>query len=153
MLFNLANINYEFDKPLTPKILSDPTHEAVKHLMYIYSMQTFIYEDLNRVCREKDRSKIKFYGALAAVLSFIINSANKNRLEHKLEKSTTLFRGLKLTQDEVDQFEKGNTTNLLGYTSTSMLYDIALKFAFEKCKDYQVPVVFEIVIKGSSGIF
>ena len=47
-------------------------------------MESFIYEDLNRVCREKDKSKIKFYGAFAAALSYIIYSANQNRAEDKL---------------------------------------------------------------------
>ena len=80
MLFNLANLNEDFDKPLTPKVLSDPEHKAVRHIMFIYSMESFIYTDLNRVCREKDKSKIKYYGAYAAALSFIIHSANKNRV-------------------------------------------------------------------------
>ena len=38
MLFEPANLEYDFDKPLTPKILSDPNHKVVKHLIYIYSM-------------------------------------------------------------------------------------------------------------------
>ena len=80
MLFKLANLNEDFDKPLTPKVLSDPEHKAVRHIMFIYSMESFIYTDLNRVCREKDKSKIKYYGAYAAALSFIIHSANKNRV-------------------------------------------------------------------------
>ena len=70
--------------------------------MYIYSMESFIYADLNKVCREKDKSKIKFYGAFAAALSFIINSANQNRVEDKLQNVTTLFRGIRLTQQEVE---------------------------------------------------
>ena len=97
MLFELASLNYDFDKPLTPNILSDPNHRVVKHLVYIYSMQCFVFEELNRVCRQKDKSMIKFYGAYAAALSFIINSANRNRFGNKLQKSTTLFRGVKLT--------------------------------------------------------
>ena len=120
MLFDLANLDYDFDKPLTPKILRDPNHTVVKHLIYIYSMESFIYRDLNRVCREKDKSMIKFYGAYAAALSFIINIANSNRTNYKLHKSTKLFRGVRLAQEEVDSYEQGSTINLLGYTSTSM---------------------------------
>ena len=123
------------DKPLTPKILSNPEHIAVRHIMYIYSMESFIYADLNKVCRQKDVSKIKFYGAFSAALSFIIHSANQNRVSNKLENSTNLFRGLKLFQREVDQFEQGSTTNLLGYTSTSKEFSIALGFAFEDLKN------------------
>ena len=85
MLFELADLDYNFDKPLTPKILSDPNHRIVKHIMYLYSMECFIYEELNRVSREKDKSKIKFYGAFAAALSYIIYSANQNRIEGKLD--------------------------------------------------------------------
>ena len=104
LLFKLANLEDDLEKPLTPKVLSDPNHKAVKHLMYIYSMESFIYAELNRVCREKDQSKIKFYGAFAAALSFIIHSANQNRIENKLENITTLFRGVKLAAAEVNQF-------------------------------------------------
>ena len=58
MLFKLADLDEEMDKPLTPKVLSNPNHKIVKHLMYIYSMESFIYADLNKACREKDKSKI-----------------------------------------------------------------------------------------------
>ena len=107
MLFKLANVDEEFEKPLTPKILSEPHHKIVKLIIYIYSMESFIYEDLNRVCREKDKSKIKFYGAFAAVLSFIIHTANQNRVDDKLQDTTTLFRGVKLPPNEAEDFRPG----------------------------------------------
>ena len=119
MLFKLGNLDEDLDKPLTPKILSDPDHKAVRMIMYIYSMESFIYSELNRVCREQDKSQIKFFGAYAAALSFIIHSANQNRVEDKLHDSTTLFRGVKLSSPEVENLQQGNTTNLVGYVSTS----------------------------------
>ena len=130
------------DKSLTPKLLGNPDHKAVKHIMYIYSMESFIYADLNRVCREKDRSKIKFYGAYAAALSYIIHSANQNRGVEKLKDTTLLFRGVKLTQMEVALYKQGSKTNLLGYTSTSMDFHRALNFSFEDLTKDKVPVVF-----------
>ena len=42
-------------------------------------MESFLYYDLNKASREKDQSKIKFYGAYAAALSFILYSATNNR--------------------------------------------------------------------------
>ena len=101
MLFKLADMNNDMDKPLTPKLLSNPNHAVVKHILYIYSMESFIYTDLNRVCREKDKSMIKFYGAFAAALSFIIHCANQNRVEEKLDHTTNLFRGIKMAPAEV----------------------------------------------------
>ena len=44
-------------------------------------MESFIYADLNKACREKDESKIKYYGAFAAALSYIIDNANSKRLK------------------------------------------------------------------------
>ena len=142
MLFKLANLDEDLEKPLTQKVLSDPEHKAVKHIMYIYSMESFIYADLNRVCREKDNSKIKFYGAFAAALSFIIQSANQNRVEDKLDETTTLFRGVKLAHSEAQFYEEGSTIHLLGYISTSKKLNTALEFAFNDLKTDRVPVVF-----------
>ena len=51
--FSLANLG-DLNKPLTPKILSNPYHKITKHLLYIYSMESFIYQDLNRACRDQD---------------------------------------------------------------------------------------------------
>lgn len=90
------------NKPLTPKILSDPQNAVTKHLLYLYSMESFIYPELNRASREKDRSKIKYYGAFAAALSYIIYFANKNRREDKLKGTTKLYRGLQLHIEEAD---------------------------------------------------
>lgn len=42
------------EKPLTAKILSNPNHPITRHILYIYSMETFIYADLNQACRMKD---------------------------------------------------------------------------------------------------
>ena len=71
----------DFNKPLTPKILSDANHKFVRNLIYIYSMETFIYSEINKASREKDVDKIKFYGAFASALGFIIHCGNKKSLE------------------------------------------------------------------------
>ena len=93
LLFNIANLG-DIDKPLTPKILSNPDSHITKHILYLYSMETFIYSDLNRASREKDQSKIKYYGAFAAALSYIIYFANENRTKNKLKGQNLLYRGL-----------------------------------------------------------
>ena len=64
-----------------------------------------------------------------------------------------MFRGVKITTAEVEQFEEGSTTNLLGYTSTSKDKQTALRFAYKYLKEDQTPVLFEIAFKGSSGLF
>ena len=65
-------------------------------------MESFIYTELNQASRAKDKSKLKFYGAFAASLSFIIYTANSNRhRDLKLKGVNLLYRGLKLTPEEV----------------------------------------------------
>ena len=90
----------DLTKPLTPAILANPVHKITKHLLYIYSMEGFIYQDLNRACRDKDTSQIQYYGAYAAALSYIIFGANQNRKD-KLKGLNKFYRGLKLSQVDV----------------------------------------------------
>ena len=52
-LFELADLG-DLDKPLTTEILSNPDHKITKHILYLYSMASFVYPDLNRATREKD---------------------------------------------------------------------------------------------------
>lgn len=124
MLFDIAKLG-DIDKPLTPSILSDPAHPVTTYILYLYSMETFIYSELNRACREKDASKIKYYGAFAAALSYIIHFANSNRSKQKLSGTNMLYRGLSMKRCEIDRFVEGQITNLIGYTSTSEQIDIA----------------------------
>ena len=54
ILFEIADLGKDLDTPLTTNILSDPNHPVVKCIMYLYSMQSFIYPALNKACRNKD---------------------------------------------------------------------------------------------------
>ena len=128
MLFDIANLG-DINKPLTPKILRNPQHKITKHILYLYSMESFIYGDLNQACREKDESKIKYYGAFAAALGYILNNANQQRKNGKLSNTTILYRGLKLYKDQIKDYQVGEKKHIMGYTSTSKRFGCALKFA------------------------
>lgn len=71
-------------------------------------MESFIYSDMNRACRCKDPQSIKYYGAFAAALSFIIDNANKTRSKKTSNKQTyILFRGLKMAPEEANDYQVG----------------------------------------------
>ena len=152
-LFDLAKKEYNIETPLTPKILSDPENCITRHLVYLYSMESFIYQDMNEAIRKKEVSKIKFYGAYAAALSYIIYSANQNRKTNKLKKTVTLYRGLKMNQEEIKKYKIGTKKHLIGYTSTSVDIQNALTFATCNLKPDMVPVLFEIKFCGAKGLF
>ena len=95
-------------------------------------MESFIYDAMNRASREKDKSKIEYYGAFAAALSYIIYSANENRKSgDKLKGNTYLYRGLKMKKSQIDEYKAGAKIDLIGYTSTTKEFEIAHKFAFD----------------------
>ena len=139
VLFELARTTgknqVDAAKPLTEKILSDPYHSITKQLLYIYSMECFVYHDLNAASRQKDKSKIQFYGAYAAALSYIIHFANAKRKEEKLKGGIVLYRGIKVKKDQLSEYELGSKVELTGYTSTSKDKDCAVKFALESLKE------------------
>ena len=77
-LFELSELSRSnLNTPLTPKILSNPGHRVTRHVLYLYSMESFIYSDMNRAIRDQDKHGIEHYGAFAAALIYIIYNANK----------------------------------------------------------------------------
>lgn len=80
--------------PLTPAILQNPDHKFVKNLIYVYSMESFVYSEMNKASRNKDPSKIELYGPMASALSFIIHAGNKKTTD--LQEKFVVYRGLKV---------------------------------------------------------
>ena len=97
--------------PLTTKILSNPANPFVKTLIYIYSMESFVFSEMKRDSRMKNVSKIKFFGAFASALGYIIHSGNfKNT---NLGKEFTAYRGLTLPREELlHKYKKSEKINL-----------------------------------------
>lgn len=146
-------------KPLRPSILSDPNHEFVKTIIYIYSMESFVFKEMNRACREKDISKIEYYGPLASALSFIIYCGNQRKSNGSTTENFTVYRGLKVSEQELEEkYKIGNVFNLQGYTSSTLNREIAKSFAFDddnirnQVKD-KTPLLIEIQFRGHQQFF
>lgn len=54
--------------------LHDPDHAHVKAIMYLYSMETFLYKRINEISRNKDSSVILNLGPYAVALTRIIKN-------------------------------------------------------------------------------
>jgi hypothetical protein len=63
-LLKLTN-DVEFDEYM----LSDANNDITKAIMYLYSMETFIYTAINRATREQDESKVRTLGPYAVLLA------------------------------------------------------------------------------------
>ena len=83
---------------------------AKKLIMNMYSMESFLYKELNRASRDKDQSKVATLGPYAYVLAKILQRMNPaiNKGEDfvfdKRAPGFVTYRGLSLSQTEVDKF-------------------------------------------------
>ena len=91
----------DLKKPLDLKTLSNPNNKFVKTMIYLYSMESFLFRELYKTTRDKDLEKIKFYGPFASALSFIIHHGNKSLPD--LSNHLSVYRGLQLFKEELVQ--------------------------------------------------
>jgi len=63
-------------------------------------MESFVFKEANKASWSKDKSKIMFYGPFASALGYIVHAANAKKKE-KIAKKLTVYRGLKLSQQEI----------------------------------------------------
>ena len=70
------------NEPLNDKILHDPDHPVTQTLIYIHSMETFIYGDLKKASLNKEITKVKTLGPYAFVMKIILNWSLEKKLEN-----------------------------------------------------------------------
>ena len=124
----LAHTNtQDRDAPLPDDFYEDPDSPVVATLVFLYQMQSYVYEELNRACRYKDTSKLPTLGPYAYALGYIIGNTQgyrKDKEKYDCWKQQDLWRGGGATADEIDQYRqmvgKYEDIYLHGYTSTSI---------------------------------
>ena len=87
-----AQISEEIrDKPLAKEILWNPDHQITNMLLYLYTLDNMLFQELNKGSREGDKAKIDTLGPYAAALAKIFAGAAiertdiselKNRIEN-----------------------------------------------------------------------
>ena len=65
----------------------------------------------------------------------------------------TLYRGLKLSLDQIESYVVGESVNLTGYVSSSPKKKIAMGFSLDGATDKNLAVLFEIEFTGEKGLF
>jgi tetratricopeptide (TPR) repeat protein len=105
--------------------------------IYWYTKQCFIYRLCNKALRTEDME-------LLYIFRYYIQDLCKHlSIEHETFRSKeidqpilTLYRGLKLTKDELLRFQSniGSLISINGFLSTTRNYDLALEFALKTSK-------------------
>jgi hypothetical protein len=60
-------------------VTNDPEHEDVKAILFLYSLESFLYPRLNKISIEKDLSSIETLGPFAVALTRIIDRVQRLR--------------------------------------------------------------------------
>jgi hypothetical protein len=71
---------------------SDPEHPHVKAILFIYSLESFLFKRLNEAYREKDASSIETLGPYSVALTMVINEVQQNRKD-SLKGQFICYRG------------------------------------------------------------
>jgi len=72
MIFLLENIPYDSDEIIELDNLKDPVHPYSKAIFRIYSMETWLYQEINKANRDKNQLMVTNIGPFAAVLSLCL---------------------------------------------------------------------------------
>ena len=121
-------------------------------------MESFVFKEVNKASREKDLSKIEYYGAYASALGYVIHAANAKR-QDKLANKFTVFRGTKMNQQEISKRFCGDQhINLLGFTSSTLERSKALSFTVDASSaevddPEKIPVLVIIEFTGKNQYF
>ena len=67
-IFKIGTQNFDLNQELNLRILFNSDHSVTKTLIYIYTMETFIYGDLKKASLERDYTKVKTLGPYALVM-------------------------------------------------------------------------------------
>ena len=89
-----------------------PNHPMTQLYLYLYTLDTWLFQELNKGSREGDTTKIDTLGPYAFALMKIIKNAANNRtditeLKKKLEiEGVELFRAGGFEEEKIQQFKK-----------------------------------------------
>jgi hypothetical protein len=108
--------------------ISDPDHVDVKTILFIYSMESFLYTRVNKASRDYDINSIKNLGPFAVALTRIINQSKRKRL-NPIKGEFMTYRGLQLPEETLTTWNDQGFAFLDGYSSTSRDLKAAKYFA------------------------
>ena len=128
----------------------DPSSEIVCTLLWIYSMESFVYKQLNAATRDHDPAFVNTLGPMCKALYVIVGSAESERPVDSTSlsnfKHTDLYRGLSLPDDIVQQYKDliGEDFHMGGFSSTSLDLPTSIGFALRNQSKGNTPVLMHI---------
>lgn len=132
-LFFYIAVDYRLmNTEISPTTLeATPNDPIVQMILFIYSMETFLPEEINKASTTRNHDAVITLGPFAFVLGEINNAANQKRTDMKQHDESSYqiitYRGTRMSQDEIDEnFLFGKSFEIRGFCSTSAKRDLAL---------------------------
>ena len=156
-LYGGKEVEINHDTPLNDSYLYNPDHPVSQTMLYLYTIDSWLFSVLNSGSKEGDQAKMETLGPYAYAFGGIIECAAKRRTDipamKKLleETGTKLYRGTGLTKNElkeykdkvgskIEKFSDGyfktgdGYMTMTGFISTSMNRSDSQKFAWSNDK-------------------
>ena len=92
----------DFDEILETE---DPEHTHVKSALFIYSLNSFLFDRINKGSRQKNMSIVKNLGPYAVLLTRIIDNVGTRRTDQEKGKSFWCYRGLALPIETIESWK------------------------------------------------
>lgn len=92
------------DTPIKVDDLWDPDHPICGLILYIWTLETFLYREVNQASKYADKTKILTLGPYAYALGYCVGSAARKRKDIKVEifrNGVELYRGTSLTEAQI----------------------------------------------------
>ena len=105
---------------------NSPNDPVVQTILFIYSMETFLPQEINQASIMRNQDAVITLGPFAFALGEINNASNQKRSDIKIPDESNYqiisFRGTKMAQDDIDEnFQYGKPFEIRGFCSSTTL--------------------------------
>lgn len=131
-------------------VTSDPEHPHVKAILFLYSLDSFLFYRINQISRDKDTSAIESLGPYATVLSQVINRIQAKRYD-KIVGKFICYSGLALSPKTIESWKSQKQIQFDGYRSSTKNLHTAKAFAQMSESDEKDQVILKFYMENETG--
>ena len=173
--FETKIIQINKDEPIAENKYSNPNSAIVKFILYIFSMETFLKDEILRAQSIGEIQKSETLGPYTLVLNQIFAASPRNRKDIDVRKysipGVDLYRAGSLTDSQINEYENligqkregtlngkplNGETNFLsafGYVSCTLNPALAATFAYSDKAEGKKPVIFIIQMSATHNYY
>ena len=143
----------KWDEQLDEDEMTDPENNLVRLILYIYSLDSFLFSAVDYALKSGDMSKTSTLGPYAKILGSALRSASERRKDlvpFGPHFKVSLYRGGLLSEPQIEEYrkivDKKDFVQLIGHVSATTNKETALEHILDKkLEDGLKPVLFHLI--------